>query len=68
MGGLTVKWHERTFWNNGNVVHLNWGGGYREVHILSNCMLRVPLKGKMDSSPYAGTHGQSPDVSPHFCL
>lgn len=30
----------RTFWKDGN-AHLNWGGGYKDVYILSNCMLRI---------------------------
>lgn len=41
---LTTKKHERTFWNDGNVLYLGCGGGDDEVYKslkLSNCILRV---------------------------
>lgn len=36
--GLTGKEHEGTFWRSGNVLYLDWGGGYtlwRDVKALS---------------------------------
>ena len=35
-GGLTWNGHKGTFWNNQNILSLNWSGGFSAVHICQN--------------------------------
>lgn len=39
--GLTTKQHKRTFWGGGNVLFLDYGGGYALCMVKSqNCILK----------------------------
>lgn len=58
-GGFAVKWQERASWSDGNVVHLNWSGGYRDVVIcqnVSNCTLGGADVREMESGSHAAPH------------
>ena len=33
---LTTKGHKRTFWGEGNILHVNWGDAYMIINICQN--------------------------------
>lgn len=38
---MTAREHEGTFWSDGNVLHLDCGGGYTDVYICQNSLKRI---------------------------